>query len=212
MMDHPGEVQLQRYVDAELDEEAEERVRSHLRACVACRAWTEQQICLREMVRATIPDQGEFASEGEFWLRISGRLSPRRSPRWPLLPLLPPVLLAALGSVLQVAFAVVVGLFALSAVGLLPAPADIVAGSIPDALGHPWLEDTIYAWLGWPAAEVVQAAALRWQAMGAGAQHGILLGTAVMGIVAALGAVAVLDLTWALCWPGAARRETEGGN
>ncbi len=211
-MDHPGEIQLQRYLDGELDEAPEERIRSHLRVCSECRARSDLHARLGEMVRSSVPEPGAFASEGEFWVRISGRLSPRRAPRWPMLPLLPPFLLAALGSTLQVVFTIVVGLFGLGALGLLPAPAAIVAGGIPDVLGHPWLEDTLYAWLGWSGAEVVQSATTRWQAMSATAQHGILLGTTIMGLVAALGAVAVLYLTWAMCWPGAARHETEGGN
>lgn len=211
-MDHPGELQLQRYVDAELDERAEERIRAHLKACPACRAWVELQARLGRMARSSLPEPEAFASEGEFWLRLSGRLTPRRPHRWPMLPLLPPFLLAALGSALQVAFAVVVGLFALSALGVLPEPAAIVTGSLPDVLGHPWLEDTLYAWLGWSSAEVVQLVTARWQALHDATQHGILLGAAVMGLVAALGVVAVLYLAWAICWPGVARPETEGGN
>lgn len=210
-MHHPNEIQLQRYLDGELDHEARDLVRAHLAVCPACSGRAETYAQVSATVRSSVPAPEAFASEGAFWARMAARLETRPASRWPLVPLLPPFLLAALGTMLQAALGIVVVLFALSALGVLPAPAAVVAGGIPAVLGHPWLEGTLYAWLGWSSAEVVQSATARWQELHVAAQHGILLGATVMGLVAALGVVAVLDLTWALCWPGAARRETEGG-
>lgn len=210
-MDHPGEVQLQRYLDAKLDEEDKERLRSHLRACAECHALLDLHARLSDMVRSSLPDSGAFMSEGEFWTRISGRLSPRPAPRWPLLHLLPPLVLASFGSALQMAFTVVVGLFGLGALGLLPAPAPLVTQGLSDLLGSPLLANTLYAWLGWSSEEVIRSATAHWGTLSAAAQHGLLLGAIVVSLVAALAAVIVLYLTWALCWPGVARRATEGG-
>jgi len=210
-VDHPSEIQLHRYLDRELSVEEQERIAAHLVTCATCRARVDAYAHLGALLRASLPDPAAFAPVGETWRSIAGRLQPRPSPRWPLLPLLPPFLLAAIGTVAQVALALIVTTFALSAWGLVPAPATVMAGGIHAILGHPWLEGSLYAWLGWSSVEVVQAATTRWQALHTAAQHVIILGAVILAPAAALGVVAVLDLVWAICWPGAARRETEGG-
>lgn len=211
-MEHPGELWLQRHLDAELDEEAEERIRSHLRVCAACRALTQEHARLSAMVRASAPEREAFIPEGEFWTQISGRLTPRPTQPWPLLPLLPPLLLAALGSVLQVALTVVVGLFGLGALGLLPTPTTVLERGIANLVDSPFLGEALYRWFGLSSAEVAASAAARWTVMDAATQHVVLLAVAAIGLVAALAAVVVLYVTWAMCWPGAVRHVTEGGS
>lgn len=211
-MDHPVEGQLQRYLDAELDQEAKERLRSHLQTCPECRALSNLHARLSDMVRASVPEPEAFASEGEFWVRIAARLSARPASRWPLLSLLPPFLLAALGSLLQAVLTAVIGLFGLSALGVLPSPATPITERLPNLLSQPWLEDVVYSWFGWTTAEVVQAVTARWQAMGAAAQHGILLGAIMAALFVVLAVIGALYLVWALCWPGMARQEVGGGN
>jgi len=209
-MDHPGEAQLQRYLDGELDEQAEESVRCHLQACAPCRLEHARYAHLSEMVRSSCPEPGTFVSDGEFWVRIAARITARRTPRWPLVPLLPPFLLAGLGLALEAAFTLVVAAFGLTALGVLPSPATLLSEKLPELLGSPLLEDTLFAWLGLSGEEIVRAAAARWQALSVAAQHGILLGAPVAALIAALSAVEVLYVAWAMCWPEAAGRKTEG--
>ena len=102
-MDHPSEIQLHRYLDRELSVEEQERIAAHLVTCATCRARVDAYAHLGALLRASLPDPAAFAPVGETWRSIAGRLQPRPSPRWPLLPLLPPFLLAAIGTVAQVA-------------------------------------------------------------------------------------------------------------
>ena len=212
-MDHPGEAQLQRYLDAELDIESEERIRAHLRVCDDCRARIEADARASALVRATMPDPAAFASEGEFWLRVSRRLEETRpAPRWPLVPFLPPVLLAALGSALHVTLLFIVSLSTLIWVGVLPSPGRLVTAGLPELRAPAWLAETVLPWLGWSDEEVVGTVTARWQALGPLAQDAIVISVGAAAILAALSAIVVLYVTWAWCWPGVARRQTQGGN
>lgn len=212
-VDHPGEARLERYLDAELDEATMERVRSHLGACAGCRAIVDAHARVGALVRASVPEVETFASEGEFWLRVSRRMGDARpGPRWSLVPFLPPVVLAALGSALHVTLVFIVSLSACVSLGILPSPGRLVSERLPDLLSHSWLLETVYPWLGWSGEAVVQAVTTRWQALGLVAQDAIVLSVGAAGILAALSVVVVLYLVWAWCWPGVGRRQTEGGN
>jgi len=211
-MEHPIESQLERYLDGELDDVAQEHISSHLQVCSECRALVSQQARLSEMVRATVPEPEAFATEGEFWVGLAARLSARPASRWSLLSLLPPFLLAALGSLFQVMLTAVIGAFGLSALGVLPSPVTPVTEGLSSLLSQPWLAGVIYSRLGWTSAEVVRAASTHWQAIGTAAQHGILLTAIAAMLFVVLAVIGALYLVWVLCWPGMARPEVGGGN
>ena len=68
-MQHPNEMQLQAFMDGELDDRAARRMYSHLHQCAACRAMLDAWERLATEVRDARPATDSFSSEGDFWAR-----------------------------------------------------------------------------------------------------------------------------------------------
>jgi len=99
--DHPSEAMLDAYLDAELGRKAGARVTEHVEGCNLCSRRIDDGLRVRKLLRESVPTSGEFSSDGEFWVRLSTALEPRRGPS--LLTYVPPVVLTMVTVAMQVA-------------------------------------------------------------------------------------------------------------
>jgi len=158
---HPHPFQLQSYLDDELAESTRESIRSHLERCPSCRATLQawQQVSLA--LKRTLPSEEVFLPEGSFWLRLATELPARRPSAWPLVPYLPPLLLAIAGTLVQVLITATFVAYDLTGLRVIPSLAPAVSDGLSSLLSHGWLR----AWVGGPGEDVAQDTVVCWDSL-----------------------------------------------
>lgn len=197
---HPDELRLQAYHDGELRGEACHQIQAHLGQCVPCAERIRQWGELGARLRQTRPAAEAFSSEGEFWARLAGRLPKARPVTWPLVPYLPPFLLGAFGLLTEGLISLVILAYALVGLGLIPPLAPTLRAWLVEALKAPFLESSLYAWLGWSGDELSQAVAQSLAKVSLATQEMALMLLIVLALGMFLSLLLIVYVSWALCW------------
>jgi hypothetical protein len=194
-MQHIDDIQLQAFIDGELGPDACHAVEQHIAECRECCAKLDDCQCLCTNLRALVPDDDLFRSEGEFWACLAGRLKPTCTTTWPWLTSLPPVLLGALGLTLDVLISITLALYALTGLGITSSPGTALAAWLPGALGAPALEP-LYAALGWSQSVVSERLTSAWNVLGSAGQDFLVFALFLVLVGALLGTVLTLYFSW----------------
>jgi len=201
-MRHIDDVQLQAYIDGELSPEACRMVEEHIAECQVCCAKLDDCQCLCSNVRALVPEDGLFRSEGEFWACLASRLKPTcATTTWPWITSLPPVLLGSVGLVLNVLISVALALHALASLGITGSPGAALASWMTTALGASTLEPLFTA-LGWSQAAVIQRMMAACGVLGRAGQDFVLFALLIVLVGAVLGTVLTMFFSWVFCTQG----------
>jgi hypothetical protein len=211
-MPHLDELQIQSYLDGELDGALCQQVRAHLHVCSACRAALYALDCLGADIRASLPADDLFSSEGEFWAKLASNLPQTRPAIWPWLPYLPPVLLGVFGSVLEIMLYIVSVVYALVGLHVLPSLGPIVSQQLTVLAGHPALASYLYSWLGWSTEQAVQTVTQPWASLSVVVQDTVIFVSVFLALGALMALVVALYLAWVLCWSKPASLDRRGGH
>lgn len=210
MIAHLTDLQLGAHLDGELGPTALARANQHLLACSACGARLRSLQRLASSVRARRPTEAELSAPGPFWASVASRLPATPPQTWPLLPFLPPALVSMAGVVLEALIAAAFAFYDAQALGLAPSVSRWLGERLPEWVGSPMLQSTIYAWSGWNAQDVSRTVTDSWAALGQGLQDGVLLAATVTGAGVLLAFVVAFMVLWALCWGTTHASEASG--
>jgi anti-sigma factor RsiW len=210
-MRHPDEVQLQVYLDGEIEAAKRPQLAAHLDHCPLCSARARRWEELAAALRATRPTPATFSTEGEFWARLARQLPDRRPPTWAFLAYLLPVLLGALGVVLDLLVSAVLVFYGLISLGVVPPLHTTIQGWLTQVRIDPFIADSVSTWASQSLGDRLVQLSEQWKAMALSQRDDVLLWAvlAVLGI--ALAAVVVLYFLWAICWSRSSEVDANGG-
>lgn len=194
-MQHIDDVQLQAYIDGELSHDARRLVEQHIAECQECCAKLDDCQCLCSNLRALVPGEDLFRSEGEFWACLAGRLKPVCRPTWPWLATLPPVVLGSLGLILNAVLTMTLVFYSLTGMGITGSPGAALASWVAPTLGAPVLEP-LYAALGWSQVMVTERVIGAWAVLGTAVQDFLVFAALIVLVSAVLGTVLTLFFSW----------------
>jgi hypothetical protein len=202
---HLDDADLLCYDDGQARGKALGRAQTHLTVCPWCAQRLGEWAALGKLVRDTQPAGESFSSAGEFWTRLAARLEPRVR-TWPALAFLPPVLLGALGLLIQSLVWLLWLCYDLTGLGALPSVGRSFSERLPSWLAHPYLQP-IYERVGWSPGEGVRRLTQAWAGLGQASQDGVMFGMALLVLGALLAIVVTLCASWVMCWSEPAQME-----
>jgi len=204
-MSHPDPFQLQSYLDDELPHRIGERVRLHIQQCSPCleRLETLRQVSLA--LHRALPTEQMFLSEGKFWLHLASNLPTRRPRTWPLVPFLPPLLLAMAGTLVQAMILFTLLAFELTGLGLIPSLGSTVSSRLSSIVSHRGLQQWLHTSLGWSSEEVAQRTIQHWDKLNWATQNVVIFVTVLLALGVFMSVIVTFYSFWAMCWSGSAR-------
>ena len=209
-MPHPGPFLLQSYLDDELPDRARESVRLHIEQCPSCQERLQESKRLSLALRAALPAEQMFLSEGKFWSRLAGKLSADRPPTWPLVLYLPPLVLAVLGTVVQVLVFATLAAYGLIGLGLLPSPGPMVSERLSSLLSDQDPPQWLHARADWSLV-AARTTINYWANLDSVTQDMLIFVTVLLALGVLLFVIVSFYSSWAMCWSGPVRPYRQKG-
>ena len=210
-MSHPDPIQLQSYLDDELPDRIREKVRLHIQQCSPC---LERLEALRQVslaLHGALPTEQMFLSESEFWLHLASDLPARRPRIWPMVPFLPPLLLATAGALVQAMILTTLLAFELTGLGLIPSLGSTVSSQLSSLVSHPGLQQWLHTSLGWSSEEVARHTTHYWDKLNWATQNVLIFVTVLLTLGVFMSVIVTFYSFWAMCWSGSARPNRQKG-
>ena len=204
-MSHPDPCQLECYLDDELSDPIRETVRRHVEQCPPC---LERLEALRKVglaLHRTLPTEQMSLSEAEFWLHLASNLPTCRPRTWPLVPFLPPLLLAMAGTLIQAMILTTLLGFELAGLGLMPSLGPTVSSELSSLVSHRGLQQWLHASLGWSSEQVAQRTIHYWDKLNWATQNVVIFVTVLLTLAVFMSVIVTFYSFWAMCWSGSAR-------
>ena len=200
--DHLSDATIQALVDDELPETLRAAAEAHLASCAQCREAVASLASVAETVAETAPEDCHFCASGQFWDRLSCRLSrvaDRESP-YAVMALIPPLLLGAAGLAIWLISWVVTIVTLLTWAGVIPPLGGLLADTAAlhrTSLHTPillrWFLDAVVALAG-----TIRSSSANWPS----AARSIVRFGLVQGLLSLILAITVaLFAVWAACMP-----------
>jgi len=200
--DHLSDAIIEALIDDELPAAVRAAAEAHLASCAQCREAVAALASVAETVAEAAPEDCHFCASGQFWDRLSCRLSrvaDRESP-YALLTLLPPLLLGAIWLGIGLASWLVTIVTLLTWAGVIPPLGQLLAETAASHSASPhtpillrWLLDAILAIAG-----AIRSTSASWP----GAARSIVRFGLVQGLLSLSLAITVaLFAVWAACMP-----------
>jgi len=204
-MSHPHPFQIQSYLDDELPDRIRERLRVHVEQCPPCLERLEALRQISLALHRALPTEQMFLSEGEFWLHLASDLPARRPRIWPLVPFLPPLLLAMAGGLVQAMILTTLLAFELTGLGLIPSLGSTVSSQLSSLVSHRGLQQWLHTSLGWSSEEVAQRTIHYWDKLNWATQNVVIFVTVLLTLGVFMSVIVTFYSFWAMCWSGSAR-------
>ena len=210
-MRHLDEREIQRLIDGELDPKSCLWAQAHLEQCLVCHRAAQAIRATCHVIKSTRPDLAGFRQGTDFWACLSIELPQTRGSAWPWLALLPPFLLGAFGTLAGfMVWGVHAGL-TLQQVGLISPLGSRMMNRLAGSLQNPVLDETVFRRLGWSGEQMSQNLMVLWDDVNQTTRSGAGALLALVGCGLLFAAVAVLYLTWVLCWVAHSERHVDAG-
>ena len=208
-MPHPDPLQLQSYLDDELPDPIRQSIRSHIVQCPSCHESLQESRRLGLALKAALPPERMFLSDGKFWSRLAAKLSADRPPTWPLIPYLPPLLLATVGTLVQVLVFATRVAYELTGLGVIPSPSPMVSEGLSSLLLPGEWQQWLQARVGWPGKDVAQSTVHYWENLNSGTQDAVIFATVLLTLGVFMTVVVAFYSSWAICWTKPARPDRQ---
>ena len=210
-MSHPDPIQLQSYLDDELPDPIREKVRVHVEQCLPCLERLEVLRQISLALHGALPTQQMFLSESEFWLHLASNLPARRPRIWPMVPFLPPLLLAMAGALVQAMILTTLLAFELTGLGLIPSLGSTVSSQLSSLVSHRGLQQWLHTSLGWSSEEVARHTTHYWDKLNWATQNVVIFVTVLLTLGVFMSVIVTFYSFWAMCWSGSARPNRQKG-
>jgi len=204
-MSHPDPCQLECYLDDELSDPIRESVRRHVEQCPPCLERLEALRKVSLALHRTLPTEQMFLSEGEFWLHLARNLPAGRPRIWPMVPFLPPLLLATAGALVRAMILTTLLAFELAGLGLIPSLGSTVSSELSSLVSHRGLQQWLHPSLGWSSEQVAQRTIHYWDELNWPNQNVVIFVTVLLTLAVFMSVIVTFYSFWAMCWSGSAR-------
>lgn len=130
-------------------------------------------------------------------------------PTWPLIPYLPPLLLATVGTLVQVLVFATRVAYELTGLGVIPSPSLMVSEGLSSLLLPGEWQQWLQARVGWPGKDVAQSTVQYWENLNSGTQNAVIFATVFLTLGVFMTVVVAFYSSWAICWTKPARPDRQ---